>query len=56
MATFSKKLTVKKRNTKKTSITEFIGTGKELLLTELPTNRDILPYAVLLENSLIKTR
>ena len=33
---------------KKTSITEFIGTGKELLLAELPTYRDILRYAVLL--------
>ena len=37
MATFSKTLTVKTRNMKKTSITEFIGAGKELLLTELPT-------------------
>ena len=32
----------------KTSITEFIGTGKGLLLTELPTYRNILRYAVLL--------
>ena len=48
MATFSKKLTVKIRNMKKTSIAEFIGTGKELLLTELPTYRNILRYAVLL--------
>ena len=48
MATFSKNLTVKPINMKKTSITEFIGTRKELLLTELPTYRDILRYTVLL--------
>ena len=48
MATFSKVLTVKTRNINKTSITEFIGTGKEFLLTELPTYRDILRYANLL--------
>nr|XP_047127618.1 uncharacterized protein LOC124808520 [Hydra vulgaris] len=33
---------------KKTSLTEFIGTGKELLLSELPTYRDTLRHAVLL--------
>ena len=42
MATLCKKLTVKSRNMKKTSITEFIGTGKELFLTQLPTYRDML--------------
>ena len=41
MATFSKKLTVKTRNKKKSTITKFIGTGKELLLTELPTYFDM---------------
>ena len=48
MASFNKKITIKTRNMKKTSLTELIGTGKELLLSELPTYRDTLRYAVLL--------
>ncbi len=52
MASFNKKIKIKTRNMKKISITELIGTGKELLLSELPTYRDTLRYAVLLREQL----
>ena len=42
---------IKTRNEKSTQMSEYVGNGKEMLQTELPTLRDCLRYGILLKET-----